>query len=81
MKTQTLKFNNIIESIYGLPLENRIEIKILLEHNIADARRDEIANNHKQSVEENKSGKLKFSSNIEELKKMDTTYQKVGNYL
>jgi hypothetical protein len=70
MKTHTLKFNTIVESLYGLPLEDRLEIMSLLENNIADARRDEISNNYKKSKEENKSGKLKFSSRINELKKM-----------
>jgi hypothetical protein len=70
MKTQSLKFNNIIETIYGLPLEERVEIKTLLEHNIADTRRNEISNSFKKSQEEYKSGKLVFSSNIKDLKKM-----------
>jgi len=70
MKTIVLKFNNILESIYGLPLEDKEEIKILLEHNIADTRRNEIANNYKKSQLEHKSGKLRFSSKMNELKKM-----------
>lgn len=70
MRTQTLKFDNIVETIYGLPLEDRMEIKNLLEHNIADTRRNEIAANYKKSQEEHKSGKLKFSSKISALKKM-----------
>ena len=70
MKTQVMKFNSIIESLYGLPLEDRLEIKTLLEHNIADTRRNEIADNYKKSQEEYNSGKLEFSSNINELKEM-----------
>ncbi len=70
MKTQVLKFNNIIETIYSLSLEDKVEIKTLLEHNIADARRDEIELNFRKSKEEYKAGKLKFSSKIVELKKM-----------
>ena len=70
MKTQTSKFNNIIETIYSLPFEDRLEIKILLEHNIAESRREKIASNYKKAIEENKAGKLEFSSNINELKKM-----------
>ncbi len=70
MKTQDLKFNTIVETIYALPLEDRLEIKMLLEHNIADARRDEIAENFKKSQEEYKTGQLEFSSNINELKQM-----------
>ena len=68
MRTQALQFNNIVETIYGLPLEERLELKNLLEHNIADSRRSEIADNYKKTKEEQKSGKLKFSANIKELK-------------
>lgn len=70
MKTLALQFNSIVETIYSLPLEDRLEIINLLEHNIADTRRNEIANNHKKTQEDYKSGKLKFSSKINELKKM-----------
>jgi len=70
MGTQALHFNNIVETIYGLPLEDRLEIKNLLEHNIADTRRQEIVDNYKKSQKEYKSGKLKFSSKINELKRM-----------
>lgn len=70
MKTQTLKFSNIIDSIYSLPLEDRLEIKNLLEHNIADERRSEIEINFKESLAEEKSGKLVFSSNSNDLKKI-----------
>ena len=70
MKAQVLKFNHIVETLYNLPLEERLEIMTLLEHNIADSRRNEIANNFKQSQEELKSGNLKFTSKIEDLKNM-----------
>jgi hypothetical protein len=70
MKTQAVKFNNIVETIYSLPFEDRLEIKILLEHNIAESRRENIVSNYKKTLDENKAGKLEFSSNINELKKM-----------
>jgi hypothetical protein len=70
MKTQPLKFSNIIDSIYSLPIEDRLEIKNLLEHNIADERRNEIEINYKKSLLEEKSGKLIFSSSSVELKEM-----------
>lgn len=70
MRTQTLPFSSIVETIYSLPLEDRMELKNLLEHNIADARRNEIAENFKLAKEEHKAGKLTFSSDINELKKM-----------
>lgn len=70
MRTQSLKYNNIVETLYSLPLDEREEIKNLLEHNIADSRRNEIANNFEEAQESHKSGKLKFSSDINELKQM-----------
>lgn len=68
MRTQAKSFNTIVETIYKLSLEDRLEIKNLLEHNIADARREEIVSNYKKSQEEHKAGKLEFSSKVEDLK-------------
>ena len=70
MKTQALQFNSIVETVYSLPLEDRLELKRLLEHNFADTRREEIANNFKIANVEYKSGGVKFSTKINELKKM-----------
>jgi hypothetical protein len=70
MKTRALPFDRIVETIYSLPLEDRMEIKDLLEHNIADSRRNEISGNFKKTQADYKSGKLKFSSKIDELKEM-----------
>lgn len=69
MKEEIMNFNNIVETIYGLPLEDKMEIITLLEHNVADSRREEIADNYKKSTIEQKNGKLKFSSKISDLKK------------
>jgi hypothetical protein len=68
--THTGGFNAIVETIYNLSLEDKVELKTLLEHNIADANRDAIAANFKKAQTEQKAGKLKFSSNIKDLKKM-----------
>ena len=70
MKTQVIQFNSIVDTIYNLPLEEKVELKNLLEHNIADTRRDEMVSNYKKAQVEQKAQKLKFSSNIEELKQM-----------
>lgn len=70
MKTQAIQFNDLIDQIYGMPLEDKLELKNLLEHNIAESRRDEIANNARKAKKEHKSGKLSFSSNTSELKNM-----------
>ena len=69
METQILPFNNLIEKIYSLPLDDKEEIKKLLELNIAESRRDEMFKNFKQAEAELKLGKLNFSTDITELKK------------
>jgi predicted patatin/cPLA2 family phospholipase len=69
MRAHALQFNNIVETIYSLPLEDRLEIANLLEHNIAETRRNEIANNYKKAQEDYKLGKLKSSCKINTLKK------------
>jgi hypothetical protein len=70
MRTLAFQFNDIVEKIYSLPLEEKVELKNLLEHHISDVRRDEILLNSKKAMVENQLGKLKFSSEIDDLKKM-----------
>ncbi|MBV5348512.1 hypothetical protein JZU61_02435 [bacterium] len=69
MRTQSAQFKDIVDTIYELPLEVRLELKNLLELNIAEARREEIASNYKKSQKELESGILEFSSNLNDLKK------------
>ena len=64
----TFHYNDIVDKIYNLPLEDKVELKELLENNIADTRRTEIQLHYKQSKDEEKSGTLDFSSNIDDLK-------------
>jgi len=66
----TFHYNDIVDKIYSLPLEDKVELKKLLENNIANARRAEIQLHYKQSKDEEKSGNFDFSSNIDDLKKM-----------
>ncbi len=70
MGTLSLRFKDFVEKIYSLPLEDKMELKNLLELNISDVRRKEIASNYSEARAEYKSGKLKFSSQIDALKNM-----------
>ncbi|QPH39900.1 hypothetical protein [Pedobacter endophyticus] len=70
MDELNVDFNTLVDTMYSLPLEDRLELKELLEHNIADSRRDEITKNIKASKKALKNGSLKFSSDITELKRM-----------
>jgi len=70
MNTKQIQFSEIVENIYGLPLDVKRELMNLLEHNIAEERRNEIADNLRLSKKEESDGSLKFSSKMDELKKM-----------
>jgi hypothetical protein len=70
MKTFAFRFDDIVDKIYSLPLEEKVELKNLLENNIAESRRNEIALNYSDARKQENSGKLKFSSDINELKNM-----------
>lgn len=69
MRTQATQFKDIVDTIYELPLEVRLELKNLLELNIAEAQREEIVRNYKKSQKDLESGILEFSSNLNDLKK------------
>jgi len=70
MRIHNIQFNDIVEAIYNLAPEDRMELKSLSKHNIAESLRGEIASNYKQVQEDYKLGNLEFSSNIHELEKM-----------
>jgi hypothetical protein len=70
MKTLAFRFDDIVDKIYSLPLEEKVELKNLLENNIAESRRNEIVSNYSDARKQENSGNLKFSSDINELKNM-----------
>jgi hypothetical protein len=63
-------FSGIVDEIYGLPLEDKQALLNLLEHNIAEERRNEIYTNYLSAKDEETKGKLSFSSDINKLKKL-----------
>lgn len=65
-----MEFEKIVNEIKKLQLEEKEEIKTLIEKYIIEERRGEIQNNYKKSKKEAKKGKLGFSSDIAELKKL-----------
>jgi len=66
----THNFNEVIEKVFDLPMEDKLELIDILERHIAEGRREEISGNFKKAQAEHKSGKLNFSSDIVTLKKM-----------
>lgn len=63
-------FSLIVEAVYNMPLTEKEDLQNLLQHNISELKREEIKNNFKKAKQEEKSGKLTFSSSIKQLKKM-----------
>lgn len=70
MEAQPVKFNDVVQTVYDLPLDEKMELKTLLEQNIADSRRSEVFDNYLKSLDEFNSGDMAFSSDINELKRI-----------
>jgi len=65
-----LEYDKIVSEIRNLPLEDKEEIKTLLEKYIIEERRAEILDNLKKSRRERRNRRLIFSNRVAELKKM-----------
>lgn len=65
-----MSFNEVVETIKNLTFEEKQEIQTLLAQYLREERREEIYTNYQQSRLEEQSGKLKFSSNLDELKQL-----------
>jgi hypothetical protein len=65
-----MTFNDVVEVIKGLSTDEKQEIQLLLKQYIREERRDEIYDNFKLAQVEQQKGKLKFSSNINELRQL-----------
>lgn len=63
-------FNEVVEAIKTLFLEEKEEIQFLLEQFLREARREEIHQNYLAAKQHEKEGRLEFSSDIEELIKL-----------
>lgn len=65
-----MSFEALVENMRSCSMEEKEELKFLLERELIEERREEIYQNHRRSLKELKGGKAKFSSSISELKKM-----------
>lgn len=62
-----MSFSDVLEAIKTLSLEEKEEIKSLLAQYLREERREKIYQNYLASKQREKEGKLKFSSDINEL--------------
>lgn len=65
-----MSFSDVVEAIKGLSIEEKQEIQLLLKQYLREERREEIYENFKTAQVEEQNGELKFSSNINELKRL-----------
>ena len=67
---ETMSFTKIVNTMYSLPFDQRVELSDLLIRNIALSRRQQFVENFRQAETELTEGTLTFSSNIDQLKTM-----------
>lgn len=65
-----MTFNDVVEGIKGLSTDEKEEIQSLLQQYIREERRDNIYENFQAARQEEKTAELKFSKQIDELRKM-----------
>jgi hypothetical protein len=63
-------FAEVVEEVKNLSLEEKLELRALIENYLAEERRQEIFDNYQSSLDELKEGKLAFSSDVDTLKGM-----------
>ena len=65
-----MTFTDVVEAIQSLSIEEKEEIQLLLNQYIREERRERIYENFKLAKVEEQQGKLKFTSNMQELREM-----------
>ncbi|NEP78584.1 MAG: hypothetical protein F6K39_10595 [Okeania sp. SIO3B3] len=65
-----MTFNDVVELIKTLSTDEKQEIQLLLKQYIREERREEIYEHFKLAQIEQQKGELKFSSNINDLRKL-----------
>ncbi len=61
-------FNEIVEEILNLPIDEKEEIKNIIDRSLIEDARDDIYKNYKNSKKEEKNGKFSFSADLNTLK-------------
>ncbi|MBW4670118.1 MAG: hypothetical protein KME60_22575 [Cyanomargarita calcarea GSE-NOS-MK-12-04C] len=65
-----MTFSDVVEAIKSLSNDEKQEIQLLVAQYLREERREEMLNNFNVSKDEERSGKLNFSSNISELRQI-----------
>lgn len=65
-----MTFSDVVEAIKILSSEEKLEIQLLLQQYLQEERREEIYQNFQVAQVEQQNSKLKFSSNMDELRQL-----------
>lgn len=65
-----MTFSDVVEAIKSLSTDEKQEIQLLLKQYLCEERRQQIYENFQSAQVEQQKGKLKFSANINELRKL-----------
>ncbi|MEH1871930.1 hypothetical protein [Nostoc sp.] len=65
-----MTFSDVVEAIKSLSSEEKLKIQLLLQQYLREERREEIYQNFQAAQVEQQNSKLKFSSNIDELRQL-----------
>ncbi len=65
-----MTFSDVVEAIKILSADEKQEIQLLLKQYLREERHEEISDNFKSAQVEQQEGSLKFSANINELRKL-----------
>jgi hypothetical protein len=60
-------FSDLVDEVRDLPTSDMVELKSVIDHELIEARRGEIYRNHLEGISLWEQGKLKPSSDIDEI--------------
>lgn len=64
------EFATVVEEIKKMPYDEKEELKFLIEKYLIEERREEIFQNYEESLKELRAKKIKFSSDLNQLKEL-----------
>jgi len=64
------EFATVVEEVKKMPYDEKEELKFLIEKYLIEERRDEILQNYEESLKEVRAKKIRFSSDINQLKEL-----------
>jgi len=64
-----VRFGNLVDEVRKLSTEEKEEPKFLIEKYLLEERREQIYENYQESLKELRAGKLRFSRDLNKLKK------------